>query len=90
MMAITNKHARDHMAARMAQARNAGAVDEARLIAARTVLEEADESVIDYEALYRRPANNEAEKRLYKAYLDLWKRIQRIAGNDVRKYGGAV
>lgn len=61
----------------------------ARLRAAQSLLDEADEAVTNYER-----ASKTGLARSYriemKAYLDLWKRIQKMATNDVHKYGGAV
>jgi hypothetical protein len=67
----------------------------AKLLAAQSLLEEADERVTEYEREYRnvptmgRPMYV-GEKAYWKAHLDLWKRIQKTAISEVTKYGGAV
>ena len=61
----------------------------ARLQAAQELLELADEEVGDYEFSYRMEENREYKTLMF-AYLNLWKRVQKLAANDVNKYGGAV
>lgn len=61
----------------------------ARLDAAQELLELADEEVNSYEQAYRSASSREYKTAMM-AYLNLWKRVQKLAVGDVTKYGGAV